>query len=178
MEFFFPNATLTSWTFLDRFCHHFWVVLLLLCCCTHLKVMSKMANKCSTGQICIRKDITSYKIGTLQKGYLLSNNCDLGVTLNWLCLMIFFINPFEIEEFLCNINLIKSNILFTNWKPETSILNRVFSLCRLCIWMTLLKGSKVHLQSYKMSASTNRPKTQGNHVCWSWYFCLLSSVPL
>ena len=26
---FFPNATLTSWTFLDHFCHHLWVVLLL-----------------------------------------------------------------------------------------------------------------------------------------------------
>ena len=100
-----------------------------------------------------------------------SNNCDLAA------LDEFFMNPFEIW-FLWNMNLIDSNIIFTNDKPQTSILNRVFSLCRLCIWMTLLKGSKVHLQSYKMSTSTNRPKTQGNHVCWSWSSCLLSSVRL
>ena len=65
-SYFFPNATLTSWTFLDHFCHHFWVGLLLLCCCTHPKVMTKMAKKCSTGQSCIRKEVTSYKIGTLE----------------------------------------------------------------------------------------------------------------
>ena len=64
-SYFFPNATLTSWTFLDHFCHHFWVGFLLLCCCTHQKVMTKMAKKCSTGQSCIRKEVTSYKIGTL-----------------------------------------------------------------------------------------------------------------
>ena len=47
-SYFFPNATLTSWTFLDHFCHHFWVGLVLLCCRTHPKVMTKMAKKCST----------------------------------------------------------------------------------------------------------------------------------
>ena len=49
-SYYFPNATLTSWTFLDHFCHHFWVGLLLLWCCTHPKVMTKMAKKCSTDQ--------------------------------------------------------------------------------------------------------------------------------
>ena len=53
------------WTFLDRFCHHFWVGLLLLCCCTHPKVMTKMAKKCSTDQRFIRKRNTTYKIHTL-----------------------------------------------------------------------------------------------------------------
>jgi hypothetical protein len=28
-------------------------------------VMTKMDKKCSTGQSCIRKEVTSYKIGTL-----------------------------------------------------------------------------------------------------------------
>ena len=64
-SYFFPNATLTSWTFLDHFCHHFWVGLVLLCCCTHPKVITKMAKKCSTDQSCIKKEVTSYKIHTL-----------------------------------------------------------------------------------------------------------------
>ena len=63
-SYYFPNATLTSWTLLDHFCH-FWLGLLLLCCCTYPKVMTKMAKKCSTGQSCIRKEVTCYKIGTL-----------------------------------------------------------------------------------------------------------------
>ena len=74
-SYFFPNATLTSWTFLDHFCHHFWVSLLLLCCCTHPKVMTKMAKNCSTGQSCIRKEVTSYKIGTLVKTVQQQQNC-------------------------------------------------------------------------------------------------------
>ena len=61
----FPNEPLISWTFLDHFCHHFWVGLVLLCCCTHPKVMTKMAKNCLTDQSCIRKEITSYKIHTL-----------------------------------------------------------------------------------------------------------------
>jgi hypothetical protein len=32
---------------------------------THPKVMTKMVKKCSTGQSCIRKEVTSYKIHTL-----------------------------------------------------------------------------------------------------------------
>jgi hypothetical protein len=33
---------------------------------THPKVMKKMVKKCSTGQSCIRKEVTSYKIHTLR----------------------------------------------------------------------------------------------------------------
>ena len=59
----FPNETLTSRTFLDHCCHHFWVGMVLLCCCTHPKVMTK--KKCSTDQRFIRKRNTTYKIHTL-----------------------------------------------------------------------------------------------------------------
>ena len=70
---FFPNEPLISWTqrwtFLDHFCHHFWVGLVLLCCCTHPKVMAKMAKKCSTlcstDQRFILKRNTTYRIHTL-----------------------------------------------------------------------------------------------------------------
>ena len=59
----FPN------TMLNISCHHFWVGLVLLCCCIHPKVMTKMANKCSTlcstDQRFIRKRNTTYKIHTL-----------------------------------------------------------------------------------------------------------------
>ena len=72
-SYFFPNATLTSWTFLDHFCHHFWVGLLLLCCCTHPKVMTKMAKKCSTDQRFMRKRITTYRIHTLVRSTLPQN---------------------------------------------------------------------------------------------------------
>ena len=61
----FPNEPLISWTFLDHFCHHFWVGLLLLCCCTHPKVVTIMAKKFSTDQRFIRKRNTTYKIHTL-----------------------------------------------------------------------------------------------------------------
>jgi hypothetical protein len=47
------------------FCHHFWVGLLLLCCCTHPKVMKKWKKKWAIGQSCIPKELTSYKIHTL-----------------------------------------------------------------------------------------------------------------
>ena len=68
----FPNEPLISstqrWTFLDHFCHHFWVGLVLLCCCTHPKVMTKMVKKCSTlcltDQRFIRKRNTTYRIHT------------------------------------------------------------------------------------------------------------------
>ena len=37
-----------------------------VCCCTHPKVMTKW-KKWATGQSCIRKEVTSYKIQTLVK---------------------------------------------------------------------------------------------------------------
>ena len=61
----FPNEPLISWTFLNHFCHHFWVGFLLLCCCTHPKVMTTMFKKCSTDQRFIRKRNTTCKIHTL-----------------------------------------------------------------------------------------------------------------
>jgi hypothetical protein len=64
-SYFFPNATLISWTFLRHFCHHFWVGATAKQHQTHPKVMSKMVKKCSTGQSCIQKEVTSYKIHTL-----------------------------------------------------------------------------------------------------------------
>ena len=65
----FPNEPLISWTFLEHFCHHFWVGLLLLCCCTHPKVMTKIAKKCWTDQRFIRKRNTTYKIHTLVRTF-------------------------------------------------------------------------------------------------------------
>ena len=69
----FPNEPLVSWTqrwtFLDHFCHHFWVGLVLLCCCSQPKVMIKMVKKCSklcsTDQRFIRKQNTTFRIHTL-----------------------------------------------------------------------------------------------------------------
>ena len=52
---YFPNER----TFLEHFCHHFWVGSLLLCYCTHPKVMTKMFKKCSTDQRFIRKRNTT-----------------------------------------------------------------------------------------------------------------------
>ena len=43
---------------------HFWVGLLLLCCCTNSKVMTQW-KKWATGQSCIHKEVSSYKIHTL-----------------------------------------------------------------------------------------------------------------
>ena len=68
-SYFFPNATLTGWTFLD---HFFCITLGWVWCCFGVDLLlhppksdEKMAKKCSNYQSCIRKEITSYKIHTL-----------------------------------------------------------------------------------------------------------------
>ena len=64
LKYFFTNATLTSYQ-LFSFCHHFWVCLLLLCCLHPPISDDEMKKKWATGQSCIRKKVTSYKIHTL-----------------------------------------------------------------------------------------------------------------
>ena len=59
----FSNEPLISWTFLEHFCHHFWVGLLLLL--DPPKSDEKMFKKFSTDQRFIRKRNTTYKIHTL-----------------------------------------------------------------------------------------------------------------
>jgi hypothetical protein len=41
-------------------------------------VMTQMAKKCSTGQNCIRKEVTSYKIGTLADKPKISLKLNIG----------------------------------------------------------------------------------------------------
>ena len=99
----FPNEPLISWTFLDHFCHHFWVGLLLLCCCTHPKVMTKMFKKCSTDQRFIRKINTTYKIHTL-----VASKADISkrrlFTKTMICLASRMLNGFDLMFFAISIS--------------------------------------------------------------------------
>ena len=61
----FSNEPLINWTFLEHFCHHFWVGAIAKQQQTHPKVMTKMLKKCSTNQRFTRKRNT-YEIGTLE----------------------------------------------------------------------------------------------------------------
>ena len=63
-SYFFTIATLTSCP-LFSFCHHIWVGATAKQQQTHPKVMTEW-KKWATGQSCIRKEITSYKIHTLE----------------------------------------------------------------------------------------------------------------
>ena len=56
------NAMLTS---CPLFCHHFWVGAIAKQQQTHSKVMTERKKKWATGQSCINKEVTSYKIHTL-----------------------------------------------------------------------------------------------------------------
>ena len=68
------------WTFLDHFCHNFWVGATAKQQQTHPKVMTKMVKKCSTlcsiDQSFIRKRNTTYRVHTL--AYFLNNMTYFG----------------------------------------------------------------------------------------------------
>ena len=63
----FQNEPLIIWTFLEHFCHHFWVVATAKQQQTHPKVMTKTVKKCSNDQRFIQKRNTTYKNHTLVK---------------------------------------------------------------------------------------------------------------